>query len=281
MIRKRDSLYKNALNNLKEKDIYNDYLKVYYNNEKNKLDIMENQYKQNSNTDSYNSIVKLLKKYENQIKIRDRVIEQNEIAINHKDYLSIDKIKNDNLLPLIAKLNPSRTRLNNKTPNLMPKQKSQLKLPLIHNVSSAKHPNNNKNLNNYYYMNQYLSNNRSSSNNYNINVRTKTNPSNNNIKRKNNNEQSSIDDKSILSNNYSRNENSDLFDEQNRSRDNQRNNRQNIFKSKENNASPNIKKNNKFSLIIGKDITPFTKKKDLNIFNNEKIKINGLKKPFK
>lgn len=299
-IRKRDNLYKNALNNIKEKDIYYDYLKIFYNNEKNKLEVFENQYKLSSNGIGLKSNYKLLKEYENQIRIRDKVINENnlnEMAESVNEYLSLDKIRNERI-PLINKV-PYNARIVNKTPNLMPKQKSQLKLPVIHNISSAKQPNHNKNLNNYYYMNQYLSNYRSNSNNYVYNKRTKTNPNTNKIKKTSNNEQSSLDDKSLVSNNVSRNENSELFEEHNRSRDELRNKRQNIFNSKENvyyinnngSPTPNLKKNN-FSklasnnnvsnILIGKDFTAFAKKKDLNLFYNEKQKIvNGMKKPFK
>jgi hypothetical protein len=247
----------------------------------------------------------LLREFELQIKIRDEVIEENnlkETVEANEDYLSIEELKKK-VLPRIKQNNRNMLKID-AAPYQLEKQKTQLKLPIIHNISSAKHPNHNKNLQNYY-MNQYVSNNNNRSNSNNYNPRIRTNPSSNKLNKRNRVEPSSLDDKSILSNFGSRNDNSDINDEINKSRDEIRAikvSRQNIFKSKDgnhyNNGSPNHgsptkrsnfpkinnhnsnSNNNVNSVFAVKDFTPFTKKKDLNAFYNEKSK-NILKKPFK
>jgi len=299
LINKRETVYNSALNNLKDKDVYYDYLKTHYNNEKNRLELMENQYKYNTSIQVVNKYGKILKEFEKQIKIRDEVIEENNIKENaeaNEDYLSLEELKK-NFLPKIKNNNRNVLKID-ATPYLLEKQKTQLKLPIIHNISSAKYPTHNKNLQNYY-LNQYTSNNNNRSNSNNYNPRIRTNPSSNKLNKRNRIEPSSLDDKSILSNYGSRNDNSDINEEVNKSRDENRMikiSRQNIFKSKDGNyynnaSSPNHGSpskrsnfpkihNNGNSVFAGKDFTPFAKKKDINAFYIEKSK-NILKKPFK
>ncbi len=297
-IKKRETVYSSVINNFKEKDVYYDYLKTYYNNEKNKLDLMENQYKYNTSLQVENKYGKILKEFEKQIRLRDEVIEKNNIKENaeaYEDYLSLEDLKKK-ILPKIKNNHRNVLKID-ATPYLLEKQKTQLKLPIIHNISSAKYPTHNKNLQNYY-LNQYVSNNNNRSNSNNYNPRIRTNPSSNKLNKRNRIEQSSLDDKSILSNYGSRNDNSDVNEEINKSRDEYRMikvSRQNIFRTKDgnyyNNVSPNHGSpskrsnfpkinNNGNSVFAGKDFTPFAKKKDLNAFYNDKSK-NILKKPFK
>lgn len=297
-INKRETVYNSALNNLKDRDIYFEYLKTFYFNEKNKLELIENQYKFNLSIQCLSKFGNILKEFEKQVKLRDEIIEENnikEIVEANEEYISLEEFKKK-IIPRIKQNKRNLIKIDN-TPYLIEKQKTQVKLPIIHNISSAKYPTQNKNLHNYY-LNQYLSNNNNRSNSNNYNPRIKTNPSNNKLNKRNRIEPSSLDDKSLLSNYGSRNDNSDINDEINKSRDEYNRikvSRQNIFKSKEgnyyNNVSPNHgspSKRNNFpkinsnanNMFVGKDYTPFAKKKDLNAFNNEKSK-NLLKKPFK
>ncbi len=106
-IKKRETVYNSALNNLKDKDVYYDYLKTHYNNEKNRLELMENQYKYNTSIQVVNKYGKILKEFEKQIKIRDEVIEENNIKENaeaNEDYLSLEELKK-NFLPKIKNNN--------------------------------------------------------------------------------------------------------------------------------------------------------------------------------